>query len=176
MSWRMRARHRLREPETAVDRASDEEIVALLGGCCSARDRLIVLLMARAGLRRGELCGLRRSDVHLLLDSRPLGCETGRAHLHVGSLAGADEEPSLDSRSTSLLAVRVRKLSVLSAASRAGCSGDAIGNRARARQAGSVHHQLVVTNGPPGEVGHLWYSLLVLGRCRKPAVAQRPRD
>jgi integrase/recombinase XerD len=83
MSWRIRARHRLREPEAAVDRASDEEIVALLGGCCSARDRLIVLLMARAGLRRGELCGLRRSDVHLLADSRLLGCGTGRAHLHV---------------------------------------------------------------------------------------------
>jgi hypothetical protein len=32
MAWRMRARHRLREPETAVDRASDEEIVAVLGG------------------------------------------------------------------------------------------------------------------------------------------------
>ncbi len=75
MSWRMRARHRLREPESSVDRASDEEIVALLAGCCSARDRLIVLLMARAGLRRGELCGLRRSDVHLLADSRPLGCD-----------------------------------------------------------------------------------------------------
>jgi hypothetical protein len=30
MAWRMRARHRLREPETAVDRASDEQIVALL--------------------------------------------------------------------------------------------------------------------------------------------------
>jgi site-specific recombinase XerD len=83
MSWRMRARHRLSEPETAVDRASDAEIVALLGGCRSARDRLMVLLMARAGLRRGELCGLRRSDVHLLLDSRPLGCEVARAHLHV---------------------------------------------------------------------------------------------
>jgi integrase/recombinase XerD len=83
MAWRMRARHRLREPETSVDRASDEEIVALLGGCCSARDRLIVVLMARAGLRRGELCGLRRSDVHLLLDSRLLGCEAERAHLHV---------------------------------------------------------------------------------------------
>ena len=54
MAWRMRARHRLHEPETAVDRASDEEIVALLGGCRSARDRLIVLLMARAGLRRGR--------------------------------------------------------------------------------------------------------------------------
>ena len=66
-----------------MDRASDEEIVALLRACLSARDRLIVLLMARAGLRRGELCGLRRSDVHLLADSRPLGCEVARAHLHV---------------------------------------------------------------------------------------------
>jgi integrase/recombinase XerD len=83
MSWRLRARHRLREPETRVDRASDEEIVALLAACLSARDRLIVLLMARAGLRCGELCGLRRSDVHLLADSRPLGCEVARAHLHV---------------------------------------------------------------------------------------------
>jgi integrase/recombinase XerD len=83
MAWRLRVRHRLREPETAVDRASDEEIVALLGTCRSARDRLIVLLMARAGLRRGEACGLRRSDVHLLADSRRLGCEVARAHLHV---------------------------------------------------------------------------------------------
>ena len=35
------------------------------------------------GLRRGEVCGLRRSDVHLLVDSRRLGCEVARAHLHV---------------------------------------------------------------------------------------------
>lgn len=83
LSWRMRARHRLHEPETAVDRASDAEIVALLAACRSARDRLMVLLMARAGLRRGELCGLRRSDVHLGFDSRLLGCEIERAHLHV---------------------------------------------------------------------------------------------
>jgi integrase/recombinase XerD len=83
MGWRLRARHRVQEPETRVDRASDAEIVALLRACRSARDRLIVLLMARAGLRRGELCGLRRSDVHLLADSRPLGCEVVRAHLHV---------------------------------------------------------------------------------------------
>jgi len=83
MAWRMRARHRLREPETPVARASDEQIVALLRACRSARDRLLVLVMARAGLRRGELCGLRRGDVHLLADSRALGCEVARAHLHV---------------------------------------------------------------------------------------------
>jgi integrase/recombinase XerD len=83
MAWRMRARHRLREPETTVERASDAQIVALLRSCRSARDRLIILLLARAGLRRGELCGLRRSDVHLLVDSRRLGCEVERAHLHV---------------------------------------------------------------------------------------------
>ena len=83
MAWRMRARHRLREPETPVDRASDAEIVGLLRACRSARDRLLVLVMARAGLRRGELCGLRRGDVHLLADSRALGCEVARAHLHV---------------------------------------------------------------------------------------------
>ena len=83
MAWRLRARHRLREPHGPVDRASDEEIIALLRACCSARDRLIVLLMARAGLRRGEVCGLRRSDVHLLPDSVALGCAVPRAHLHV---------------------------------------------------------------------------------------------
>lgn len=83
MAWRMRARHRLREPDAGVDRASDAEIVALIGACLSARDRLVVLLMARAGLRRGELCGLRRSDAHMLADSRLLGCPVPRALLHV---------------------------------------------------------------------------------------------
>lgn len=83
MAWRLRARHRVRVPETRVDRAGDEEIVAMLRACRNARDRLIVLLMARAGLRRSEVAGLRRSDVHLLLDSRLLGCEVSRAHLHV---------------------------------------------------------------------------------------------
>ena len=55
----------------------------VLGACGSARDRLIVLLMVRAGLRRGEVLGLRRSDVHLLADSRQLGCGITRPHLHV---------------------------------------------------------------------------------------------
>jgi integrase/recombinase XerD len=81
--WRVRPRHRLHEPERPVNRAADSDVVAVLGGCCSARDRLIVLLMARAGLRRGEVLGLRRGEVHLLTDSRELGCDVARAHLHV---------------------------------------------------------------------------------------------
>lgn len=83
MAWRLRARHRVHEPDAPVSRATDDDIVAVLRACRSARDRLIVLVMARAGLRRGELCGLRRSDVHLAVDSRRLGCEVARAHLHV---------------------------------------------------------------------------------------------
>lgn len=83
MPWRLRARHRRHEPDSPVERAADTDIVALLHACRSARDRLVVLLMARAGLRRGELCGLRRSDIHVVGDSRRLGCEVEGAHLHV---------------------------------------------------------------------------------------------
>ncbi|WP_312880218.1 tyrosine-type recombinase/integrase [Actinokineospora xionganensis] len=81
--YRMRARHHLREPETPVDRASDDEIVALFTACLSARDRLIVLLLARAGLRRSETAGLRRGDLHLLPNNRSMGCEVEGAHVHV---------------------------------------------------------------------------------------------
>lgn len=83
MSWRLRARHRLQEPDTPVERAADHDICAVLRGCRSARDELIVLLLARAGLRRGEALGLHRQDVHLMADSRALGCAIPRAHLHV---------------------------------------------------------------------------------------------
>jgi integrase/recombinase XerD len=83
MSWRIRARHRACEVDAPVSRAAETDIAALVAACASARDRLIVLLLARAGLRRGEAAGLRRSDVHLLADSRALGCAVGRAHLHV---------------------------------------------------------------------------------------------
>jgi hypothetical protein len=79
----LRAQHHLHEPETAVDRATDEEILALFTACRSARDRLIILLLARAGLRRSEAVGLRRADLHLLPDNRSLGCGVAGAHLHV---------------------------------------------------------------------------------------------
>lgn len=83
LRYRLRARHRLHEPETAVDRAMDSEIVAVFRVCRSARDRLIVLLLARVGLRRGEATGLRRSDLHLLPDNAVHDCLVQGAHLHV---------------------------------------------------------------------------------------------
>jgi integrase len=81
--YRLRAQHRVHEPDRPVDRATDEEIVEIFRACQSARDRLIVLLMARAGLRRSEVVGLRRSDLHLLPDNASLGCRVAGAHLHV---------------------------------------------------------------------------------------------
>jgi integrase/recombinase XerD len=78
-----RPRHRLSETQTVADRATDAEVVALLRVCRSARDRFIVLAMARAGLRRGELSGLRREDMHVVADASVLGCPFPGAHLHV---------------------------------------------------------------------------------------------
>ncbi|MFI5783746.1 tyrosine-type recombinase/integrase [Nocardia sp. NPDC051570] len=83
LQYRLRARHSLREPESRVDRASDAEIIAVFHVCYSARDRLIVLLLARVGLRRGEATGLRRSDLHLLPDNAVHDCRIEGAHLHV---------------------------------------------------------------------------------------------
>ncbi|MGW5223317.1 tyrosine-type recombinase/integrase [Nocardia sp. NPDC004085] len=83
MRQRLRARHHLHEPATPVDRASDAEIVALIHVCRSARDRLIVFLLARVGLRRGEAAGLRRCDLHLLPDNSVHDCKVQGAHLHV---------------------------------------------------------------------------------------------
>ncbi|WP_310729428.1 site-specific integrase [Streptomyces sp. N2A] len=83
MRYRLAARHRLQEPEVAIDRASDEEVVAMFRACRSARDRLIMLLLSRVGLRPGQVAGLHRCDLHLLVDSHALGCDVEGPHLHV---------------------------------------------------------------------------------------------
>ncbi|MFF3330652.1 tyrosine-type recombinase/integrase [Streptomyces sp. NPDC002888] len=88
--YRLRARHRLQEPKADVDRARDDELVAMFLACRSARDRLIVLLHGRVGLRRGQVAGLRRSDCHLLPDSRALGCDEEGAHVHVRRRANSN--------------------------------------------------------------------------------------
>ena len=50
----------------------------MLRACRSARDRFIVTAMARAGLRRGEVTGLRREDMHLVADA-PVWAARSRA-------------------------------------------------------------------------------------------------
>lgn len=83
LGLRARARHRLTEPESTVDAATDEEVLALIRACRHARDRFIVIALWRTGLRRGELLGLRREDVHFVPDASRLGCRVSGPHLHV---------------------------------------------------------------------------------------------
>jgi len=83
LRYAARPRHRLSETARPVDRATDAQVVALLRACRSARDRFVVMAMARAGLRRGEVTGLRRADMHLVADATVLGCAVPGAHVHI---------------------------------------------------------------------------------------------
>ena len=60
-----------------------EQATTLLGACGCDRDRLLVLLLWRCGLRLSEALGLRREDLHLLASSTHVGCEIPGAHVHV---------------------------------------------------------------------------------------------
>jgi len=80
---RAQPRHRLHEPQRVIEPATDGQVLALLRACRNARDRFIVLALWRMGLRRGELTGLRREDVHLVPDATRLGCGVRGAHVHV---------------------------------------------------------------------------------------------
>ncbi|WP_433258593.1 tyrosine-type recombinase/integrase [Streptosporangium sp. CA-135522] len=105
-----RPRHRLSETETVVDRATDAEVLELLRACRSARDRFIVMAMARAGLRRGEVAGLRRQDMHFIADASMLGYSVPGAHLHVQRRDNSNEAWAKSRRSR---AVPVDELLVL---------------------------------------------------------------
>jgi integrase len=55
----------------------------VLACCRRPRERFLVILLLHTGLRIGEGLGLRRCDMHVLPDSRGLGCATVGAHVHV---------------------------------------------------------------------------------------------
>ncbi|MFE2868810.1 tyrosine-type recombinase/integrase [Embleya sp. NPDC059259] len=80
--YRMRPRHRVKVPRKKGERATDAETVALFLAARNARDRFIVLLLGRAGLRPGGAAGLRREDMHFMPDSSALGCPRKGSHLH----------------------------------------------------------------------------------------------
>ena len=80
----LRPRHVLRAEEQGdVNPVTREEFNALMGVTHNWRDRLLLVLMRHAGLRRGEAVLLLEEDVHFMRDSRELGCARAGAHLHV---------------------------------------------------------------------------------------------
>lgn len=80
----VRARSLKARAETPFpDALTPEQSHAVLAGCRRPRERFLVVLLHDTGLRIGEALGLRREDMHLLPDSRSLGCTVVGPHLHV---------------------------------------------------------------------------------------------
>lgn len=80
----VRARSLKARAETPFpDALTPEQAEAVLACCRRPRERFLLTLLHRTGLRIGEALGLRREDMHLLPNSRSLGCAVVGAHLHV---------------------------------------------------------------------------------------------
>jgi integrase len=60
-----------------------EQADAVLACCRRPREHFLLISLRDTGLRIGEALGLRRDDMHLLPDSRSLGCPVLGAHVHV---------------------------------------------------------------------------------------------
>jgi integrase/recombinase XerD len=84
MALHERPRHRLRQAQRGRPATVRfEQFAALIAACRTWRDRSILALLGRAGLRRGEAVTLRMSDVHLADSSLEVGCSEPGPHLHV---------------------------------------------------------------------------------------------
>lgn len=71
-------------PETPFPEAlTPGQAATVLSLCQRPREVFLVTLLHDGGLRIGEALGLRRCDMHLLPDSRSLGCAVVGAHVHV---------------------------------------------------------------------------------------------
>lgn len=80
----VRARMLKARTETPFPEAFTAGQTARIEECCQRpRERFMVRLLLDGGLRIGEALGLRRSDLHLLPDSRFAGCAVLGAHVHV---------------------------------------------------------------------------------------------
>ena len=60
-----------------------EQLEAVLSCCRRPREYFLLVLLRDTGIRIGEALGLRREDMHLLPDSRALGCAVVGPHVHV---------------------------------------------------------------------------------------------
>ncbi len=80
----VRSRSLKARAETPFPEALAPEQCERVVACCRRpREAFMVTVLRDSGLRIGEALGLRRGDLHLLPDSRPLGCAVVGAHLHV---------------------------------------------------------------------------------------------
>jgi integrase/recombinase XerD len=75
-------------PESPFEFIDPDRVDGLVAGAGNARDRFLVALVAMTGMRIGEALGLHREDMHLLADSRLLGCSVPGPHVHVRRRAG----------------------------------------------------------------------------------------
>lgn len=62
---------------------SDEQVDAMRAVATTARDRFMLRMLHDAGPRIGEALGLHTEDMHLLPNSRSLGCAVTGPHFHV---------------------------------------------------------------------------------------------
>lgn len=80
----VRAREVRARVETLFPEAITPEQAKKVFACCRRpREIFMVRIMHDMGLRIGEVLGLRREDMHLLSDSRSLGCTVVGPHVHV---------------------------------------------------------------------------------------------
>lgn len=74
-------KYRISEP--GLEWLTSDQVEVLIQLAHRARDRFLLALMGCTGIRIGEALGLRREDMHLLSDSRALGCQISGPHIHV---------------------------------------------------------------------------------------------
>lgn len=70
-------------PEAPFEFIEPDRVEDLVAAAGNSRDRFLVALVAMTGMRIGETLGLHRQDMHLLADSRSLGCPIAGPHVHV---------------------------------------------------------------------------------------------
>lgn len=69
--------------ESSYELVTLGEFVAVLSVPGPLRDKLLITVLGLAGLRVNQALGLHRSDMHLMSNSRAVGCAIDGPHLHV---------------------------------------------------------------------------------------------
>ncbi|KXO88429.1 hypothetical protein AXK56_10700 [Tsukamurella pulmonis] len=74
---------RVKVAERPPEVFSDEQVLAMREYAKTARDRFLLRVLHEGGPRIGETLGLLSEDIHLLPNSRALGCAVSGPHFHV---------------------------------------------------------------------------------------------